>query len=54
MNPQWVLLEVIKAAHQAQLDEHGGSPGIRDEGALLSALAGPETFSLMKGLLSLS
>jgi death-on-curing protein len=39
MNPEWVLLEVIKAAHQAQLEEHGGSPGIRDEGALLSALA---------------
>jgi death on curing protein len=36
------LLEVIKAAHQAQLEEHGGSPGIRDEGALLSALARPE------------
>jgi death on curing protein len=42
MNPQWVLLEVIKAAHQAQLGEHGGSPGIRDEGALLSAVARPE------------
>jgi death on curing protein len=42
MNPEWVLLEVIKAAHQAQLGEHGGSPGIRDEGALLSALTRPE------------
>lgn len=42
MNPAWVLLEVIKAAHQAQLEEHGGSPGVRDEGALLSALARPE------------
>jgi death on curing protein len=43
MNPEWVLLEVIRAAHDAQLEEHGGSPGIRDEGALLSALARPET-----------
>jgi death on curing protein len=42
MNPEWVLLEVIKAAHQAQLEEHGGPPGIRDAGALLSALARPE------------
>ncbi len=42
MNPEWVLLDVIKAAHQAQLEEHGGSPGTRDEGALLSALARPE------------
>ncbi len=28
--------------HQAQLDEHGGLPGLRDEGTLLSALACPE------------
>ncbi len=28
--------------HQAQLDEHDGLPGLRDEGALLSALARPE------------
>jgi death on curing protein len=42
MNPEWVLPQVIKAAHQAQLGEHGGSPGIRDEDALLSALARPE------------
>jgi death on curing protein len=41
--PEWLLPDVIKAAHQAQLGEHGGSPGIRDEGALLSALARPET-----------
>jgi death on curing protein len=42
MNPEWVLLEVVKAAHQAQLEEHGGSAGIHDESALLSALARPE------------
>jgi death on curing protein len=40
--PEWLLLAVIKATHQAQLNEHGGSPGIRDEGALLSALARSE------------
>lgn len=28
--------------HEAQLAEHGGLPGLRDEGALLSALARPE------------
>ena len=27
MNPEWVLLDVIKVAYQAQLEEHGGSPG---------------------------
>ncbi len=31
--------------HQAQLDEHGGLPGLRDEGALLSALARPENLN---------
>ncbi|MGL4610861.1 MAG: type II toxin-antitoxin system death-on-curing family toxin [Trueperaceae bacterium] len=42
MTPKWLLLEVVKAVHLAQLEEHGGSPGIRDEGALLSALARSE------------
>lgn len=28
--------------HLSQLAEHGGLPGLRDEGALLSALARPE------------
>ncbi len=45
MNPEWVLLEVVKAAHQSQLKEHGGSAGIRDEGALLSALARPDNLA---------
>lgn len=31
--------------HQAQLDEHGGLPGLRDGGALLSALARPENLN---------
>ncbi len=30
------------AVHDAQLAEHGGGAGIREEGALLSALARPE------------
>jgi death-on-curing protein len=32
---------MLDAIHQAQLREHGGTPGIRDEGLLESALARP-------------
>lgn len=42
--PQWLLPQVILAAHDAQLAEHGGLAGIRDEGALASALARPENY----------
>ncbi len=40
---KWVWIErtVILAAHDEQLAEHGGSPGIRDAGLLDSALARP-------------
>jgi death-on-curing protein len=32
---------MLDAIHQAQLREHGGTPGVRDEGLLESALARP-------------
>ena len=32
----------LDAIHQAQLREHGGTPGVRDEGLLESALARPQ------------
>ena len=32
---------MLDAIHEAQLSEHGGAPGIRDEGLLESALARP-------------
>jgi death-on-curing protein len=37
--PIWLRLEVVLAAHDAQLDEHGGGGGVRDRGLLESALA---------------
>jgi death-on-curing protein len=37
----WIDRSVILAAHEEQLAEHGGSPGIRDAGLLDSALARP-------------
>lgn len=40
-NPVWVLRSVIDAIHDMQLAEHGGAPGVRDEGLLEAALARP-------------
>jgi death-on-curing protein len=37
----WIERSVILAAHDEQLAEHGGSPGLRDAGLLDSALARP-------------
>jgi death-on-curing protein len=39
--PIWLRLEVILAAHDEQLAEHGGGAGVRDPGLLESALARP-------------
>lgn len=39
---KWVGLSVVEALHDRQLAEHGGPAGIRDAGALQSALARPE------------
>lgn len=39
---RWVRAEVVYAVHDAQLAEHGGPPGVRDQGGLESALARPQ------------
>ena len=41
MSWTWVADSVVLAIHEAQLAEHGGIAGIRDEGLLSSALARP-------------
>jgi death-on-curing protein len=40
-HPRWVTRTIADAIHAAQLAEHGGLPGVRDEGALESALMRP-------------
>jgi death-on-curing protein len=40
--PVWVLRETVITLHEQSLAEFGGSPGIRDEGLLDSALHKPE------------
>jgi death-on-curing protein len=39
--PKWVPLAVVMAIHEAQLAQHGGGVGVRDQGLLESALARP-------------
>ncbi len=39
--PVWLDADVAFAVHDRQLAEHGGSAGVRDAGALESALARP-------------
>ncbi|MGE0489624.1 MAG: type II toxin-antitoxin system death-on-curing family toxin [Vulcanimicrobiota bacterium] len=39
--PTWLNRQFLDAAHQDQLQQHGGLSGIRDENALESALARP-------------
>lgn len=38
----WLLPEVLRAAHEEQLAEHGGASGMRDEDLFESALARPQ------------
>ena len=40
--PRWLTRRMLDVLHDAQLREHGGSPGTRDEGLLESALARPQ------------
>jgi death-on-curing protein len=39
--PRWLSPEIALAVHDRQLAEHGGPTGLRDPGALESALARP-------------
>ena len=40
--PVWISQRAIHAIHDRQIAEHGGLPGVRDEGVLQSALSRPE------------
>ncbi len=42
IEPVWVLGQVVISVHNMLLSEHGGSPGLRDETLLDSALARPK------------
>ena len=42
MKWQWIDRRALELLHDESLAEHGGSPGLRDEGLLESALARPQ------------
>jgi len=42
---RWVREDVVYAIHDSQLAEHGGPEGVRDAGALESALARPRNLA---------
>jgi death-on-curing protein len=42
----WVTLDVAVTAHTEQLAEHGGGQGVRDSGALESAMSRPLNLAL--------
>ncbi len=42
---RWVSASVVYAIHDRQLAQHGGLPGIRDAGAVESALARPQNLA---------
>ena len=42
---RWVSTQVVHAIHDRQLAEHGGLAGVRDEGAVESALARPQNLA---------
>lgn len=39
--PRWISKEAVLALHEMLLAEHGGAPGLLDEGLLEAALASP-------------
>jgi death-on-curing protein len=39
VNVEWIAYETVLIFHEAQISEHGGAAGLRDEGGLRSALA---------------
>ena len=41
VEPIWLLRDFVIAVHERLIAEYGGSPGLRDEGLLESALARP-------------
>ena len=42
---RWVSAQVVFAIHDRQIAEHGGLSGLRDHGAVLSALARPQNLA---------
>lgn len=42
MEPRWIVPAAVQLMHAESLQQFGGTPGVRDEGAIDSALARPQ------------
>ena len=47
---RWVRADLTYAVHDRQLAEHGGLDGVRDKGAVESALARPQNLDVYAGV----
>ncbi len=48
--PEWIETDVIRRLHDRSIALHGGLPGLRDEGLLLSALERPKNRYFYEGV----
>ena len=39
--PLWISEEIVRVIHQDQIQQHGGSLGVRDDNLLAASLARP-------------
>ncbi|KPF58640.1 death-on-curing protein [beta proteobacterium AAP51] len=46
MNWRWVRRQALELLHDESIAEHGGAPGLRDEGLFESALARPQNLAV--------
>ncbi len=52
--PEWLDATALRLLVEESLAEHGGAPGLRDEGLFLSALARPENLFAYEGVVSMA
>ena len=53
-SPVWVNPTALRLLHSESLAEHGGLPGMRDEGLLMSALARPQNLFAYEKITNIS
>lgn len=53
MTVEWIEIQTVLAIHKDQIAEHGGAPGVRDQGLLESALSRPKNRALYEEAASL-
>lgn len=49
-DPRWISRKALEILHDVSIAEHGGLPGLRDDGLLESALARPQNLFAFEGV----